>query len=114
MGFDELGTLNEHAARSTRRVVDASVVRLDDLDDQLDQRGRREELTTPLSFGAGEVAEEVFVNLAERVAFGIHRDLREVLQQRDQNGVVDLGVGSRQDALEVADFARSFCRLGRL
>ena len=34
--FDEVGRLDEHAARPARRVEDAPVVRLDDLHDQLD------------------------------------------------------------------------------
>jgi hypothetical protein len=61
----------------------ATVVRLDDLDDQLDQRGRREEFTTPLSFGTGEVAAEVFVNLAERVPFGFNGLHRLVYRAAD-------------------------------
>src|SRR5262249_29149995 len=65
--------LDEHAARSARRVVDASVVRLDDFHDQLDDAGRREELTTLLPFRHGELAEKVFVYLPERIAFNVHR-----------------------------------------
>ncbi len=85
MGFDEFGTLSEHAARSTSWIVDASVVRLDDLNDQLDQRSRREELATTLPFGTSEVAEEILVDLTELVPFGVHRNLGEVLQQRHQD-----------------------------
>ena len=52
----------------------ATVIRLDDFDDQLDQRGRREELTPTLPLSTGKVAEEVFVNLPERVPLGIDGD----------------------------------------
>ena len=100
VSLDEVGTLDEHAARTARRVEDASVVRLDDFDDQLDQRGGREELAALLALGTGEVAEEVFVNLAESVPFGIHRNLRERLQQGDEGGVLDLVVGLGENALQ--------------
>ena len=50
--------------------------RFDDLDDQLDDAGGREELAALLPLRHGELAEEVFVNLAEGVAFDRHRDGR--------------------------------------
>ena len=49
-------------------------IRLDDLHDQLDDAGGREELAALLAFAHGELAEEVFVNLAEGIAFDVHRD----------------------------------------
>lgn len=54
-----------------------------------------------MTFGASEVAEEVFVDLAEFVALRIDGDLRKVFQQRGQDQVIDLGVRSWQDAFEV-------------
>ena len=83
MGFDEVGRLNEHATRPTGRIKDPPMIRLDDFDDQLDQRRGREELAAFLTFSTGEIAEEVFVDLAERVPLSIDRDGGEVLQQSD-------------------------------
>jgi hypothetical protein len=54
--------------------------RLDDFHDQLDNADWREEFAALLSLRHGELAEEVFVNLAEGIAFNRHRDGREVLQ----------------------------------
>jgi len=79
VGFNEVSTLGKHATRSAGWIANASVVRLDDLYDQLDQRGWREEFAATLTFRTGEIAQEVFVNLSERVAFGIDGDLGEVL-----------------------------------
>ncbi len=55
--------------------------RLDHLDNQFDDAGRREELTAFLSLSHCELAEEVFVNLAEGVALNRHRDRRKVFQK---------------------------------
>src|SRR5262249_199700 len=79
--LDEVCTLDEDATRSRGRIEDASVVRLDDLHDQFDQRRRCEELATLLPFGKCEVAEEILVNLAEGIPLGVHCNLRKRLDQ---------------------------------
>ena len=56
---------------------------LDDLDDQPDDGGRREELAALLPFCHRELAQEVLVDLAEGVAFEVHRV--EQLDQFDEN-----------------------------
>ena len=81
---DEAGALDEHAARAAGRVEDAAVERLDDLDDQLDDGGGGEELAALLPLAHGELAEEVFVDLAEGVAFDVHGDGVEGLEQFDE------------------------------
>ena len=68
MGLEELLRLDEHAARAARRVVHATVGRLEHLDQRPDDAGRREELATALALGAGELLEEVLVDLTEQVA----------------------------------------------
>ena len=68
VALDELGALDEHAARPARRVEDPAVERLDDLDDQPDDRVRREELAAEPTLGRREVGEEVLVDQPERVA----------------------------------------------
>ena len=65
------GALDEHAARPARGVEDLAVERLDDLDDQPDDRRRREELAALLALGDRELAEEVLVDLAEGVALDV-------------------------------------------
>src|SRR5438132_10311504 len=42
--LDEMAGLDEHAARAAGRIENSAVVRLNDIDDGLDQRRRREEL----------------------------------------------------------------------
>ena len=75
--------------------------RLDDLDDELDDAGGREELAALLPLRHGEVAEEVFVNLAEGIALDGHRDRGEVLQQGDEQVLFESVVGLGQNVLEV-------------
>ncbi len=67
MRLDELLALHEHAAAAAAGVVDATLVRRQHLDQHLDDAGRRVELAALLALGGGELAEEVFVDLAEQV-----------------------------------------------
>ena len=68
MRFDEFLGLHEHAAGAAAGVIDLALVRGEHGDQRLDDAGRGVELAALLAFGAGELAEEVFVNLAEHVA----------------------------------------------
>ncbi|MNG26260.1 hypothetical protein D3C84_1112280 [compost metagenome] len=68
MGFDELLGLHEHAARAAARVINLAVVWVEHRHQGFDDAGGRVELPALLAFGAGELAEEVFVDLAEQVA----------------------------------------------
>ena len=81
--IDELGALDEHAARSARGVVDPAVERFDDLDDQPDDRVRREELAAEAALARGEVGEEVLVDQPERVAGQLARQRSEEPEQLD-------------------------------
>ena len=101
VAFDELGGLDEHAARAAGGVVDAAVEGFDDLDDQLDDGGGGEELAAFLPFGHGELAEEVFVDPAEGVAFDIDGDVVEGAEEADEGGVVDAAVVLREGAAQV-------------
>src|SRR5690606_37186969 len=65
--FDELLRLDEHPTRTTARVIDAPTIRLQNLDQQADNRGRRVELSTLLAFSAGKLAQEVLVDFTEDV-----------------------------------------------
>ena len=68
VGLGELFGLDEHAARAAGRVVDAAGVGFEHLDQHADDGARRVELAAELAFGGGELAEEVLVDAAERVA----------------------------------------------
>src|SRR5438094_4065374 len=67
VGFDEFFRLHEHAAGTAAGIVNAAFVRSEHLDEETHDALRSVELTTFLAFGAGEPAEEVFVNAAEDV-----------------------------------------------
>ena len=67
VAFDEFLGLHEHAAGAAARVVDAALVGLQHLDQHAHDRARRIELAAALALGAGEAAEEVFVDAAENV-----------------------------------------------
>src|SRR5690606_4714492 len=77
---DEAGALDEHAARTASRVENAAAEGFEDLDEKADDAGRRIELAAALAFAHRELAEEVFVNPSEGIAFEIHRDGGEGLQ----------------------------------
>ncbi len=95
------GALDEHAAGAAGRIEDAPVERLDHLHDQLDERGRREELAALLPLGHGELAQKILVDLAEGVALDVHRDRGEHLEQGDQRVVVQPVVGLGQHVAQV-------------
>ncbi len=67
MFLDELLALHEEPARAHGRVVDAPLVGLEHLDDQGDNGLGRVELAALLPFRQGELAEEVFVDMAEDI-----------------------------------------------
>src|SRR4051794_8534002 len=60
--FDELGALNEHAARTASRVENPPVKRLDQIDDQADDRVGRKELAAQSALTGSEVGQEVLIN----------------------------------------------------
>jgi hypothetical protein len=93
--------LDEHAARSASGVEDAAVEGFDDFDDELDDADGGEEFAAFLSFGHGELAEEVFVDFAEGVAVDVHGDGGEVLEEGDEEVFIEAGVVLGQDPLEV-------------
>ena len=66
--FDEVRALHEHPARAAGRVEHAAVVRLDDVDDGLDQRDGCEELAAVMRLLVGELGEKVLVDAPEHVA----------------------------------------------
>ncbi len=70
MVLDEMARLYEHAARAARRIENDPMVRFDDVDDGLHDRGRRKELAIVVRALLGKLGEEVFVDASEDVARG--------------------------------------------
>jgi hypothetical protein len=101
VALDEVGGVDEHTARATRGVEDPTVEGFDDLDDEPDDRGGREELARAPTLGQRELAEEVLVDQAEGVAFEILRVAVDVAQQRRDRRVLDRRVGLREDTREI-------------
>ena len=66
--FDEFFRLHKHAAGAAARVVHLALVRVQHGDQRVDDGLRGVELAAFFAFGAGELAEEVFVHLAQDVA----------------------------------------------
>lgn len=105
MALDELGGLHEHAAGAAAGVVDAPVVRLQDLHERFHDAGGREELAALLALLLGEHGEAVFVGAAEDVAgvaVLLHADIREEVDHVTEAALVELGAGERfrEDALQ--------------
>ena len=67
VGFDEFFRLHEHAAGTAAGIVDAAFVGSEHLDEEAHDALRGVELAAFLAFGAGELAEEIFVDAAEDV-----------------------------------------------
>src|SRR5436189_111433 len=64
VGFDEFFRLHEHAAGTAAGIVDAAFVGSEHLDEETHDALRCVELAALLAFGAGELAEKIFVNAA--------------------------------------------------
>lgn len=73
MPAHELGRLHEHATRPAGRVEDLALVGLDDLHDQLHDRGRREVLPALLHVGRGELPHEVLEDQPVGIALDLKR-----------------------------------------
>ncbi len=83
---DEARRLHEHAAGAAGGVKDATVEGFDDFGQQLDDAARRVELAALLPFGAGELAEEVFIDATEGVEIDAGGNLGHFLQQFLEQG----------------------------
>ena len=101
MAPDELGALDEHAARSAGRIEHAPLEGLEDLDDQPHDRVRREELTAESSLGLGEVGEEIFVDQPEGVARQLPWQRSEQPTQLDEDVGFHALVAAREDIPEL-------------
>ena len=73
--LDKVARLHEHAAAAAGRVEHRAVRWFDHIDDRLNKRHGREELTAFLSPRHGELVQEVFVDAAEDVARGLLQSL---------------------------------------
>ncbi len=102
--LDELFALHEEAAGAHGRVVHAALERLEHFHDQGDDALGRVVLAALLAFGQGELAEEVFVDVAEDVlGFQVQRlalvfagsevGIREVTDQPGQLAGIELHTG---------------------
>lgn len=85
VGLDEALALHEHAARAAARVVHPAAIRFEHLDQQADHAPRRVELAAQLALGLGELAQEVLVHAAQRVAglgpFALEADVGDQVDQ---------------------------------
>src|SRR5271168_3035740 len=66
--LDKMARLHEHPARAAGGVENDAVVGLDDIDDSLDDRGRRKELAIIVRALLRKLGEEVFMDTTKYVA----------------------------------------------
>ena len=112
--FDELFALHKHAARAAAGVIHLAVVRREHRNQGLDDEARRVELPAALAFGAGELAEEILVDLPQQIAgvvFGrvaglAKADFGDQIDQFAQLAIGQLhaGVAFVEDAFELGVF----------
>src|SRR5258708_37206980 len=69
--LDEVAGLDEHATGAAGGIEDRSMIRLNDVDDNLDERGRSKKFAVVMRLLNRELGEEVFVNPAENIASGL-------------------------------------------
>ena len=96
---DELGGMSEHSARPAGRIEDGAAVRLDNLDNQLHDRGRREILAALLHVRRGELPHEIFED--QPIGVPLDREGREQPQQLAEHRIGQRAIALRQHAREV-------------
>ena len=69
--LNEMAGLHKHTAGTAGRIKDNAVVRFDDVNDGLHERGRGEKFAVVLCPLHGELHQEVFVNPPEDITAGI-------------------------------------------
>ena len=97
--LDKAGTLHKHAAGAAGRVEDAPPEGLDNAHDQLDDAGGRKKFAAALPLAHGEFAQKILVDLAEGIAFDVHRDGAHQPEQLGEGGVIQAVVALRQNIL---------------
>ncbi len=97
----EARALHEHAAGAAGGIEDAPVKRLDHFDQQAHDGAGRVELAALLPFGAGEFAEEVFVDATEGIVVKADGNLGDFLQQLLEQGAGENLKGARQHARQL-------------
>ena len=107
VGFDEFLRLHEHAAGTAAGIVNAAFVGREHLDEEAHDALRGVELAAFLAFGAGELAEEIFVDAAEDVfraaaRFVAHADRADEVDEFAKAMLVERGPGVffRKDAFQ--------------
>ena len=68
MSFDKLTTLHKHTSRTSGRVKNFTLVRLDNFNYGTDNTGRRIELTAFLTFFAGKFSKEILIYTPKYIA----------------------------------------------
>ena len=97
-------TLDEHASGTTCGIEDTPMKGLEDFDNEFNEGGRSEELTTALSFAHSEITKKVLINLSKSIAFNVHRNLfhdtKEFKERILFKAIVSLG----QDSINLRVF----------
>src|SRR5439155_18402476 len=97
VSFDEFFRLHEHAAGPAAGIVNAAFVGREHLDEETHNALRSVELAAFLAFGAGELAEEVFVDAAEDVFRAVrlvaHADRADEIDEFAEAVFVERGAG---------------------
>src|SRR5207248_9833906 len=93
VSFDEFFRLHEDAAGTAAGIVNAAFVGSEHLDEKTNYALRRVELAAFLALGAGELAEEVFVDAAENIfrsaGFIAHADRTDEVNQFAETVLVE-------------------------
>ena len=111
VAFHELVRLHEHTARAAARVVDDSLVRLDELGDEPNDAGGRVELAVLLRTADGERLQEVLIHAPDKVFLVVAplADLGDLVYER-LNGALGCAERGKQTQRQSAP-ERGVCLL---
>ena len=114
--LSKISALHKHAPRAASRIVDLALKRLDDLHNQFHQCRRRKEFPAALALAHCKFTQKIFVDLAEGIAFHLHRHRIEILQQIKKHLIAQpiIGLGKHIFQIRIFRFDRPHRIVDRL
>jgi len=97
----KLRRLHKHTARPAGRVQNQPVKRLNNLHNQPHNRIGGKELAPALALGQRKITQKILVNPPKGIAFHIHRNAVENLEQLPQNAILQAVVGLGQHIAQI-------------
>src|SRR3989344_9385347 len=88
MPFYELMRLHKHTAGAASRIVNPSLIRLNDFYNELDDTCRRKKFASARAIRKRKFPEEIFVDSSKSIALNVVWDLIKIFEERDYRSVI--------------------------